>query len=457
MTALLSEKNYDTKQSIKLLTFNTWGLKLLSKHRKARLQAIAHELANPKTSDDDYDVAALQEIWCEEDWAYIEHVCRKKYPYRRVFKSGIITGPGLAVLSKIPIVETFLYRFPINGRSSAFFRGDWYVGKSIAVTMFQSHVPGSLPIALLNSHMHAPYGQGDASYSTHRACQAWDFAKLVRMLKKAGYAVIQVGDLNSKPESLPYKIFTVEAGLTDSWNVLHHEKLITKSEEIAKLSSEDQIKLAGVTCNSRLNTWRKSSKAGDACRIDYALIDAENIIPIKAQVKFTEVLPSPLLCSYSDHFAYSVELKINSQAQHVTPEDMHNLKEREGVYKALIAEIKHYRRVTIPFQAIWRKVYFFISVIIVIGMHVGIVFVADVAGWISVIFLLITTILIVSGLLNGMIWYFGVRSESRALQEVQMEVEDAYTYIQDLTMEKTRRSSQSHRKESSDIHVQELQ
>lgn len=29
-------------------------------------------------------------------------------------------------------------------------------------------------------------------------------------VEKAGYAVIQVGDLNSKPESLPYKIFTIE-------------------------------------------------------------------------------------------------------------------------------------------------------------------------------------------------------------------------------------------------------
>ncbi|CAK9437300.1 uncharacterized protein LODBEIA_P16780 [Lodderomyces beijingensis] len=429
---LKREKPRGEKQSVRLLTFNTWGLKFISKHRRERLQAIADELANPTTPDNDYDIIALQEIWCEEDWEYLSHVCRKRYRYRRSFKSGIITGPGLAILSKIPIVETFLYRFPINGRSSAFFRGDWYVGKSIAVTMFQSHDEGSLPIALLNSHMHAPYGHGDASYSCHRACQAWDFAKLVRMLKKAGYAVMQVGDLNSKPESLPYKIFTVEGGLTDSWNVLHRDRLIP-NEDIAKLTVEDQIKLAGVTCNSRLNTWRKERAMSEACRLDYALIDANNITPVKAEVKFTHLLPHPLLCSYSDHFAYNVEVLVNSVDELVTPEPNHNLEDRETVYKELLAEIKGYRTYTIPFQAAWRKASFIFALLIVIGMHIGIIFVANIAGWLSIIFLLITTLVIIAGMLNGMIWYFGVRSESRALQEVQMEVEDAYTHVRQYT------------------------
>ena len=112
-------------------------------------------------------------------------VCRPRYPYRRVFKAGIVSGPGLAVLSKFPLLKLFFTDSP-SMADHLHFRGDFYVGKSIAVTMFQPHHPDILPIALLNSHMHAPYGSGDASYSTHRACQAWDFAKLVRMLKKRG-------------------------------------------------------------------------------------------------------------------------------------------------------------------------------------------------------------------------------------------------------------------------------
>lgn len=417
------------KQYIKLLTFNTWGLKFISKHRKERLRAIADALANSKSPDEDYDIVALQEIWCEEDWQYLDLVCRPRYPYRRVFKAGIVSGPGLAVLSKIFIAETFLYRFPINGRPSAFFRGDFYVGKSIAVTMFQPHHPDILPIALLNSHMHAPYGSGDASYSTHRACQAWDFAKLVRMLKKAGYAVIQVGDLNSKPDSLPYKLFTVEGGLTDSWNVLNKDNVVP-NDQIATLSLEDQISLAGVTCNSRLNTWRESRPLWEACRLDYALIDASNITPVSAQVKFVDKLPPPLSCSYSDHFAYSVDLVIRPKEERVgLADEMSNNEEKVSVYRELLAEISQYRRLTIPFQILWRKLHFIISLVIVVGMHIAVVFVANVAAWVSVIFLFLTTLVVVTGGINGLIWYMGVRAELRALQEVQMEVEDAYTYI----------------------------
>jgi len=420
----------DKRESVRLLTFNTWGLKLVSKHRKQRLRAIADKLANPFDASDDYDVVALQEVWCEEDWQYLDHVCRDRYPFRRYFKAGIISGPGLCVLAKIPITETFLYRFPINGRPSAFFRGDWYVGKSVAVTMFQPLYSGSMPIALLNSHMHAPYGHGDASYSTHRACQAWDFAKIVRMLKKAGYAVIQVGDLNSKPESLPYKIFTIEGGLSDSWNVLHGEKVV-HPHQVSQLTPEEQISVAGVTCNSRLNTWRRERPMTDACRLDYALIDASSITPVDAKVKFTETLPPPLRCSFSDHFAYCVELKVEPRILHANHVEEYSSIERESVYKELLVEINNYRSHTIPFQTRWRKLHFILSILAVIGMHVAIVFVSNVAGWISVLFLFATIVILATGLLNGLIWSLGVRSELRALQEVQMEVEDAFVYSRD--------------------------
>lgn len=116
---------------IRFLTFNTWGLKYIARFRKQRLTALAERLAgnldagnfwdqNPNDTKEQYDVVALQEVWCDEDWNYIVERCKHRYPYYRRFKSGMISGPGLAILSKIPIESTFLYRFPINGRPSAF-------------------------------------------------------------------------------------------------------------------------------------------------------------------------------------------------------------------------------------------------------------------------------------------------------------------------------------------------
>lgn len=404
------------EKTVKLLTFNTWGLKYVSKHRKERLEAIANKLV-----EEDYDVVALQEVWVEEDWDYIDQICRHKYPYRRAFRSGIVAGPGLAILLKIPITSTFLYRFPINGRPSAFFRGDWLVGKSIAVTVLES-TSGKPPLAILNSHMHAPYAaSGDAAYSTHRACQAWDLAKIVSTLQKAGYAVVQVGDLNSKPGSLPYKLFTIDGGLADSWDVLHGHNA-PLNDEIAVMAADEQILKGGVTCDSRLNTWRAQRQPWEACRLDYALIDSRTVQPVLAEVRFTELLPRPLACSYSDHFAYSLEFQIkeNSKEQNTT-----DTAAKLAVYEEAVDEISEYLAVTIPFQANWRKLHFFASLVVVVLIQIGITFAAARQPWTSVVLSLSSTIIGVTGVVNGMIWYFGVRSELRALQEVRMEVEDA--------------------------------
>ena len=107
---------------------------------------------------------------------------------------------------------------------------------------------------------------------------------------------------------------------------------------------------------------------------------------------------------------------------------MSNNEEKVSVYRELLAEISQYRRLTIPFQILWRKLHFIISLVIVVGMHIAVVFVANVAAWVSVIFCF-NNISCSDGWNQWFDLVYGVRAELRALQEVQMEVEDAYTYI----------------------------
>lgn len=403
---------------IRLLTFNTWGLKYISKHRRERLRALADDLAD-ENDGHVYDIVALQEVWTDEDWNYINETCTN-YPYRRQFKSGIIAGPGLAILSKLPITESFLYRFPINGRASAFFRGDWYVGKSIAVTLLKSD---TVPIAILNSHMHAPYGPLN-SYSTHRACQAWDFTKLVKLLKKAGYAVIQVGDLNSTPGSLPHRLFTIEGGLQDSWDLCKSDQF-----DISLLSPKDQITVAGVTCDSQLNTWRSDRAIHEACRLDYALVDSDLLSPSNPKVVFTSILPPPLNCSYSDHFAYSVTLTpklVSELNSSISDED------KSLVHIDLLTEIDQYRKHTIPFQANWRRNHFILSIITLILIHILSFKFGLRNSFLAGFTLLVSLIIAVTGSLNGLIWFLGVRSEDRALNEVELEVKDSLNSLKSI-------------------------
>jgi sphingomyelin phosphodiesterase 2 len=414
----------DEDNVFKLLTFNTWGLKYVSKFRKERLVAIADRLAKSIEGIRDYDVIALQEIWTTEDWNYIDRVCSIKYPYRRWFSSGILAGPGLAVLSKYPIKKTFLYRFPISGRPSAFFRGDWYVGKSVAVTILV--FKDNSTIALLNSHMHAPYAiSGDAAYETHRACQAWEIATIVEELKEAGYAVILVGDLNSRPGSLQYNILEKEAGLKDSWESLNGK---TDLELIKKMDPWEQIIKGATTCDSLLNTWRSDRRLDEACRLDYALIDNNMLQPIKASVDFTEKIPN--VGSYSDHFAYSATFKLNK----------HNNKKHEGIevskakeliqiYTDLRNLVIDYIETTLQWQRKWRMWHFIGSFAVSIAILPIITVVSYRAPWSSILFYAFGCIIFASGIINGMISFLFGRYELRNLREVVFEVDDRIKYL----------------------------
>jgi len=117
----------------------------VSKHRVERLDAIADRLARST-----YDIVALQEIWVYSDF---ENLAQKTYhvlPYAKFYYSGVLGG-GLAILSKWPIESTTMWRYPLNGRPIAVWRGDWYVGKGVASALIR-HPTGQL-IEVFNTHV----------------------------------------------------------------------------------------------------------------------------------------------------------------------------------------------------------------------------------------------------------------------------------------------------------------
>ncbi len=290
---------------IRILTFNTWGLKFVSKNRELRLQQIAHRLLS---TSQNYDIIALQEVWVDSDWEYLSSLLSHIFPFQRRYSSGIITGPGLAVLSRFKIESCFLYRFPLNGRPSAPYRGDWYVGKSVSISIIRVS-PGNT-IALMNAHMHAPYGKGDANYLCHRTCQAWDFANLAKLLTSAGHVVIIVGDLNSEPGSLSHTLLTKYIDLHDAWVDRHGEF----NGDIGSLSPLQQIELVGTTCDHTLNTYREKCShinINSAIRLDYILYDYKKVHVVDCKVSFWEKMDTNNE-SYSDHFAVEAVLQLRN-------------------------------------------------------------------------------------------------------------------------------------------------
>ena len=123
------------------------GLKWISKHRVERLDAIANRIAQST-----YDIVALQEIWVYSDFENLVKKTSHILPYAKFYFSGVLGG-GLAILSKWPLESTTMWRYPLNGRPIAFWRGDWYVGKGVASALIR-HPSGQL-IEVFNTHVYS--------------------------------------------------------------------------------------------------------------------------------------------------------------------------------------------------------------------------------------------------------------------------------------------------------------
>lgn len=113
---------------INIITLNCWGLKFVSKVRNERLTEIGRRISCAIPTP---HIVALQECFTQEDYESIRRETRSILPYGKFYFSGPF-GAGLAILSHWPIVESTMFRYPLNGRPAAFWRGDWYVGKGVA-------------------------------------------------------------------------------------------------------------------------------------------------------------------------------------------------------------------------------------------------------------------------------------------------------------------------------------
>ena len=134
---------------INIITLNCWGLKYISKLRHERLIEIGRQLASAQPVP---HVVALQECWTQEDYQAIRRQTRLILPYGKFYFSGAFGG-GLAILSRWPIEESTMFRYPLNGRPTAFFRGDWFVGKGVACAKIRFGPGPKHVIEVFNTHV----------------------------------------------------------------------------------------------------------------------------------------------------------------------------------------------------------------------------------------------------------------------------------------------------------------
>ena len=454
----------EAPRTLNLISYNCLGLKYISHYRRQRLAEIGRKLALASPIP---EIVGLQECWTQEDYYSIRRQTQHILPYGKYYYSGIFGG-GLAILSKWPIEESSMVRYPLNGRPSAFFRGDWFVGKGVACARIRLGPCPEDVAEVFCTHLHAPYeSEPNDSYLCHRTAQAWEIAKLMRGAAERGHLVLGLGDFNMLPLSFAHRLITGYASVRDAWRELHPESSIGPANDDLERKRGRNIPTAGynlsengATCDGVLNTWRwskeqqkkkykgeniivnNSTQDPRAKRLDYIFVSDSGRLHSPSDNKWhvqdikvgmTECHPS-IGCSLSDHF--SVEATLSRMGD---PADLRWTAGQAGLrgpipqhvaidhlspstYDTILLMIGNYTRRE-RHQRHFRLLNFGISIAVAIGCFTAI--------WWSprplVAFLLIflSTLGFGAGVLDGLIGGLFIGSELRALKEFEWEIQNA--------------------------------
>lgn len=448
---LLSE----SPSSINILCFNVWDLKYIAKFRGERLEEIAKRLATSIWPEP--EIVGLQECFTQENYQKIRKHTKKILPYGKFYNSGIFGG-GLVILSKWPIEESSMFRYPLNGRPTAFFRGDWFVGKGVACAKIRFGPRGNDIAEVFCTHMHAPYErEPNDSYLCHRTAQAWEISKLMRGAAEKGHLVIGLGDFNMLPSSLAHQLITAHAPVQDAWRVLHPDSSLGAANDAVERKRGRGVPTAifnvienGTTCDSVLNTWRWSKEQQKrlfrgnnillngktldpgAKRLDYIFVGSGIKPEGHAQTPPWQVQRielgmidrhESLYFSLSDHF--SIEATICRSAAKTVPSTASPSNPTllsPATYNEILAMIRSYS-LRERKQRRWRLAHFLSSIVIFVG--------CSVATWwsprpfLSFLLMLLSTLSFGAGVVDGLIGGLFVGSEIRALKEFEWEIRNA--------------------------------
>ncbi|KAF2101466.1 DNase I-like protein [Rhizodiscina lignyota] len=442
--------------TIHVLTLNCWGLKYISTHRHARLVEIGNRIASASPQP---SLVCLQECWTQQDYQAIRAATSHILPHGKFYFSGIFGG-GLAILSAWPIVESSMYRYPLNGLPAAFYRGDWFVGKGVACARIEmpADIFGqgkSRILEVFNTHLHAPYKPEPLdTYVCHRTAQAWEIAKLMRHAVERGHFVLGCGDFNMRPASLAHQLIETHSGVKDVWRVLHPDSSLGSANDQVERERGRKVPNAGfnvtengATCDSVLNTWRwnkgqqkRLDKGEDitvaldtedpgAKRLDYIFFggggerDDERAWSVEAaNVGMMERHPE-LKCSLSDHFSVEATFRLSTRPADtpMASSTPYGAVLPPATYTTIADMIAKYTSREAKQRRI-RVSHFFAQFAISIGCLVGVWWTPNYA---SFILMLVSTLGLSAGVIDGLMGFLFVNSEIRALKEFNWEIDAA--------------------------------
>lgn len=308
---------------------------------------------------------------------------------------------------------------------------------------------------------------------------------MMRAAVEKGHVVIGLGDFNMIPQSLAHRLISTHAPVRDVWLLLHPDSSVGAAvDEVEKArrkpipTAEISLLENGATCDSVLNTWRWSEaeqkklgpgrKAIDipgdrldprAKRLDYVFastgFDARNPdqggwIVKSAKLGMTERHPE-LQCSLSDHFSVEATLVHSSTVDDAASTNGNDHAVTNGAflqspsnsefrkhhnqfkyspdpflpvstYDEILAMIHKYRARE-KRQRRLRLGHLVGSVVISIGCLVAVWW--SPRNFVAFLLMLLSTLGLSAGVIDGLIGGLFVGSEIRALKEFEWEISNA--------------------------------
>jgi sphingomyelin phosphodiesterase 2 len=309
----------------------------------------------------------------------------------------------------------------------------------------------------------------------------------MRGAAERGHLVLGLGDFNMIPLSLAHRLISTHSPVRDVWLLLHPDSSIGAAiDEVEKArrrpipTADINILENGATCDSVLNTWRwnkgqqkllgpnqpKIDVPGDridprAKRLDYIFAgtgfnsaDPEQggWIVKTAKVGMLERHPS-LQCSLSDHFSVEATLVHSKYLEQAPPKEDDDMAVSNGAflespavsefrnhheqlryspaphlpietYDEILAMIRKYR-LRERRQRRLRLSHFIVSLVVSIGCLVAVWW--SPKNFVAFILMLVSTLGLSAGVIDGLIGGLFVGSEIRALKEFEWEICNART------------------------------
>jgi len=201
-----------------------------------------------------------------------------------VFSSGLIGSSGLQIISRYPIKEVFFHRYRVNGKIYRFDHGDYHVGKGFGFAKIA--ISDTQNVSIIVTHTIARYNHEDDTYAADRLSQVWELIRFLQLTARGNQPFIVVGDMNSKPNSVEYSLFTQVGKLVDAYG-----------EHAAK-------------CETHGNFESITSMDENPQRIDYIFFSRNK----NWSLRQSEVVFNDTNFLYSDHFGVSATFDFNFNA-----------------------------------------------------------------------------------------------------------------------------------------------